>query len=75
MTDLSGYDFDDHLIRDMVRTCHVPCEEVITSSQGTTVSAVQCEKCRNPWPCPAVTAYREWEATHATDTTSTAASN
>ena len=60
--ELSGYDFEDPLIRDMVRENHTPTEHVLTSSQSTLIMGVECERCRNPWPCPQITAYREWEA-------------
>ena len=64
---LHGYDFSDPLIRDMVRENHTPYEGVVTSVEGTTLRPVLCEKCQVEWPCPQISAYRNWEATTYTD--------
>lgn len=65
---LLGYDFSDHLIRDMVETNHVPYEGVVVSVEGTTLRPVLCEKCQAEWPCPQISALREWEVGRAADT-------
>lgn len=58
---LYGYDFTDPLVRRMVEENHTPYEGVVTSMEGTTLNPVLCEKCQAQWPCPQITALREWE--------------
>lgn len=57
---LDGYDFGDSLIRDMVSLHHTPCERFLTDAQGTRLLSVDCDRCGSPWPCPQITAYRQW---------------
>lgn len=64
---MTGYDFDDFLIRDMVRVNHLPTEQVVTSAEGVAIVNVQCQQCVQTWPCPTITAYRQWEAAQPTE--------
>ena len=63
MTIPYGYDFADHQVRELVVGSHVPCEQVITSMDGTTLGPLVCEKCRADWPCPAILGVREYYLT------------
>jgi hypothetical protein len=66
MSELYGYDFNDPQVRELVLNNHVPTEQVITSSGGTVLHPVICEKCHAPWPCPAISACRDYQAARET---------
>lgn len=64
MTIPYGYDFTDHQVRDLVTDSHVPCEQVITSTDGTVLGPLLCQKCRANWPCAPILGVREYYDTH-----------
>lgn len=55
------YDFSDPLIRDMVQSCHVPTERVVTGTGGAIIDVI-CEKCHQMWPCDPISMWRTWQA-------------
>lgn len=64
MTVPYGYDFADHQVRELVVGSHVPCEQVVTSAEGTVIRPLICEKCHANWPCPVIIGVREYYNTH-----------
>ena len=60
MTIPIGYDFADHLVRELVTTSHVPLEQVEITMGGTTIRPLVCEKCHSTWPCTIIVGLRNY---------------
>jgi len=50
-------DFDDPLIREMVKFHHTPSETYL--DDGTLIT-LECERCHQDWPCSARQGLRHW---------------
>lgn len=56
-----AYDMDDFAIRGMVEDNHHPEERHGGYRDGS--ANITCAQCRQPWPCPAISAFRQWYKT------------
>ncbi len=54
-------DVNDPGVRKMVLSNHEPVERW---TWGGNLVSVTCIQCKHNWPCPAITALREWDRDH-----------